>query len=239
MKKLLLLLPAGLFALSIGTVLTIEYNKSSSSQEVVASVPKAPIDMFTTNESRLYQVLRHGDEKALDALPQSLEALDGFLAIYTKQGMDISQVDALVLQYVQDNIKVIQVAPSYTKTLSTTDAYEHTNKKRFEASLDQIGLYELKATFQALEIARLSYVKKPSTTTGDEYLRLSNEMKTILTQLYLDDSIEDPLFAYINNHKRYFQTITSMYDAIGKESIERLSVNSYTIQTELQLLPKI
>ena len=239
MKKLFLLIPAGLFALSVGTVLTIEYNKPSSSLAMAPNVAKTPADIFAANEGELRQILRYGDEKALNAFPESLNALDGFLVRYNAQGFDTSKVDALVLQYVQDSIKVTKSAPGYMGTLKSTDAYERTNEKRFETSLEQIGLYELKDAFKNLEKVRLAYIKEPTVALSDEYLKLHGEMKTIISELYLDSSLEAPLFTYIDNHKLYFKTIVSMYDAIGTDRIERLSVNSYAIQTELQLLPKI
>lgn len=239
MKKLFLLIPAGLFALSVGTVLTIEYNKPSSSTTVAPSIAKTPADIFAVNESQLRQILRYGDEKALNAFPESLNALDGFLARYNAKGFDTSKVDALVLQYVQDSIKVTQNAHGFMGTLKGTDTYERTYEKRFETSLEQIGLYELKESFKNLEKVRLAYIKEPTAALSDEYLKLHKEMKDIIAELYLDGSIEKPLFTYIDNHKLYFNTVASMYDAIGTDKIERLSVNSYAIQTELQLLPKI
>jgi len=240
MKKLLLLIPAGLFALSIGTVLTIEYNKPSLSSVVKASsVTSTPADIFAVNEGQLRQVLRYGDVNALNAFPESLNALDGFLERYHTQGLDTSKVDALVLQYVQDSIKVTQSAPAYMKTLNTTDAYERAHEKSFEKSLEQIALYHLKESFENLEKVRLAYIKEPTVALGDEYLRLHEAVINGITELYLDDSIEDPMFAYIDNHKLYFKTVASMYDTIGAERIVRLTINSYAIQTQLQLLPAI
>jgi hypothetical protein len=239
MKKLFLLIPAGLFALSIGTVLSIEYNKPSSSQAVVQKVATTPADIFAVNEGELRQILRYGDEKALNAFPESLNALDGFLSRYHAQGLDTSKIDALVIQYVQDGIKVTQSAPAYMKTLKTTDTYERAHEKKFEVALEQIGLYELKESFENLEKVRLAYIKKPTVELGDTYLSLHQKMKNIITELYLDSSIENPLFAYIDNHKLYFKTVASMYDAIGTDKIERLNTNSYAIQTQLQLLPTL
>ncbi len=239
MKKLFLLVPAGLFALSLGTVLTIEYNKPSSSMAVVSNIAKTPADIFAINEGELRQILRYGDAKALNAFPESLNALDGFLERYHTQGLDTSKVDGLILQYVQDSIKVTQSAPKYMETLKNTDAYERANEKKFETSLEQIGLYELKESYKNLEKVRLAYIKEPTVALGDEYLKLHGEMKNIISELYLDSSTEEPLFSYIDNHKLYFNTVTSMYDAIGAERIVRLNVNSYAIQTQLQMLPAI
>jgi len=239
MKKLFLLVPAGLFALSVGTVLTIEYNKPSSSVAMSPITAKTPADIFAVNEGQLRQILRYGDATALSAFPESLNALDGFLERYHTQGLDTTKVDGLILQYVQDSIKVTQSAPKYMETLKNTDTYERTHEKKFEKSLEQIGLYELKESYKNLEKVRLAYIKEPTATLGDEYLRLHKEVINSITELYLDDSIEDPMFAYIDNHKLYFSTITSMYDAIGAERIVRLNVNSYAIQTQLQLLPAI
>lgn len=239
MKKLLILIPVSLLAISSATILSLEYNKPDSKVVYSSYASKNPADIFATNEHLLRQILRYGDTQSLENFHQSLNQLDGFLAPYNKKGFDTAKTDALVLQYVQDSIKVTQKAPAYMEKLKSSDRYERSNEKRFLASLDQIGLYELKDAFANLEKVRLEFIKTPTAESADKYVMLSAEVKNIIAELYLDTTIEAPLFAYIDNHRLYFNTVSAMYDAIGVEKIERLRSNSYAIKTELQLLPKL
>ena len=60
----------------------------------------------------------------------------------------------------------------------------------------------------------------------------------MITELYLDASIEKPLLGYIENHAHYFETVVSVYTTVGLESINRIHKNSYAIKAQLELLPK-
>lgn len=61
----------------------------------------------------------------------------------------------------------------------------------------------------------------------------------MIQELYLDDAIEDPLYAYIDNHKNYFETVSKNYQQAGMERVHRVRQNSYAIKTELQMLPSL
>ena len=238
MKKLLFFIPAGLLVLSSAALLSFGYSTPDFKAVSNTYTNKSPAEIFLANEHLMRQILRYGDNQSLENFHQSLNQLDGFLAPYQDKGFDTSKADALVLQYVQDSIKVTQVVPAYMDKLKTSDLYERTNEKSFLASLEQIGLFELKEGFANLEKVRLEFIKTPTVKLADAYVKRSNEVKTIITELYLDTTIESPLFAYIDNHRLYFKTVTAMYHEIGEEKIGRLRTNGYEIKAQLQLLPK-
>lgn len=85
----------------------------------------------------------------------------------------------------------------------------------------------------------MDYIKEPSERAAQNYLDVLSKMKRMITELYLDGSIEQPLFTYIDNHNNYFKTVASIYNKTGSERIYRLQEKGYAIKTELQLLPKL
>ena len=107
------------------------------------------------------------------------------------------------------------------------------------ASVEQIGLYELKTNYSDLDKLRLSYIKEPSLESKNAYESKLKELKLIINELYLDSAIEAPLFAYLDNHQFYLDTISRAYADLGYERIYHLRKNSYAIRTELQLLPTL
>jgi hypothetical protein len=238
MKKFLFLIPISLLAASSAFWLNTESQHTNVSHPAVAKEEGA-IEMFTQSEHALKQIIRHGDEKSLTVLSSTLKELEGELTKYKQQGFSVAKADELISQYSQDTSAVSSVIPAYLQKLQASDTYEQQNEKKFKAALDQIGLYELKSTFEKLEQTRMSYIKTPSSLTQDEYSTLSINMKNIIQELYLDSTIEEPLYVYIDNHARYFQTIVTVYNKVGVEKIGRLSLNEYAIKGELQLLPKL
>ncbi|MDD2828427.1 MAG: hypothetical protein PHW18_02505 [Sulfuricurvum sp.] len=238
MKKFLFLIPISLVAASSAFWLNTESSHTNISQPV-ASQEKSAVELFTQSDHALKQIIRHGDENSIAVLSSTLKELEKGLKQYEQQGFSVTKADELIAQYKQDSLAVSSLIPAYLQKLQTSDAYEQQNEKKFKASLDQIGLYELKATFEKLEQARVKYIKSPSQMTQDEYAQLSSSMKNIIRELYLDSMIEKPLYTYIDNHERYFQTIATVYNKVGVEKIERLTLNEYAIKGELQLLPKL
>lgn len=241
MKKFLLFVPAALLAAS--SLFWIGSGDTVTPERVVVSsvqtLPNDPKTLFGLSEHSLRQIIRHGDEKSLSTLKISLESLDKALIKLKEKGFSITTTADLVTQYEHDSLKVTQVAAAHMEKLNTYDTFEHTQEKAFEQSLEQIGLYELQKTFEDLERTRLTYVKAPSIQTQQKYEQDLSTMKQTIRELYLDETTENSLFAYLNNHNDYFQTIVSIYTSAGIERIYRLTANSYAIKADLQLLPNI
>ncbi|MDD5717650.1 MAG: hypothetical protein PHW64_07580 [Sulfuricurvum sp.] len=239
MKKLLLLLPVGLMALSglvwIGTGTPETKNHSLS----VSTLPSDPKELFSLSEHSLRQIIRHGDQKSLLSLNSSLDALNSSLLKLKNKGLSVSETEHLIALYKQDGIKVTEATTPYLKKLQTYSSIEEAQEKEFVHSLEQIGLYELQKTYENMTKARLTYIKEPSPATQQGYELLLSNTKRIISELYLDTRIEKPLFVYLDNHNLYFKTIVSIYTAAGTERIQRLTDNGYAIKTELQLLPSL
>ncbi|MDD4854892.1 MAG: hypothetical protein PHQ22_06540 [Sulfuricurvum sp.] len=237
MKKLLLLIPVGLLAVTGIFWMNFEYSKEGVPSAV--PLPQYPQELFSLSEHSLRQVIRFGDEKSLTEFNVLLDKLDSSLTKYKQLGLGVGEIREMIVQYKQDSANVTQAASPYFKKLDIYSDFEHDNEKRFILLLSQIGLYELVTTNANLDKARLEYIKEPSGQAEQNYLKVLSNMKQIITELYLDSTIEQPLFAYIDNHNHYFQTIVSIYGETGTERIYRLRDNGYAIKAQLQLLPKL
>lgn len=241
MKKMFLLLPVGLVAASGFFLLrsqnSVDYIATQKPEIVVAS--KNSEQLFTLSQDSLIKIVRHGDADSITVLEESVGELESRLPRYERQGLNVGKVKTLISQYKEDAIVLSQTAQPFLEKIKEYDGYEGKEEEKFLLAIDQIGLYELKTTYKKLSKIRVDYLKEPSDVLAEEY-RASAEMLTqTIKELYLDSAIEDPLYAFINNHKGYFETLSTCYNKAGIQRVNRLRQNSYAIKTELQMLPTI
>lgn len=237
MKKLLLLIPVGLLAAT--GMFWMSFQDTHVSTASAVQVAKYPQEFFALSEHSLRQVVRYGDEKSLLELKDSLDKLDSSLTKYKERGLLVETTKKMIVQYRHDSMDVTKAAAPYLKKLDMYSDFERGNEKAFALSLNQIGLYELKTANTNLNKTRLDYIKEPSEEAEKNYFEMVSNMKQMITELYLDEAVEQPLFAYIDNHNNYFKTVAAIYNKTGREQIYRLQSQAYAINTELQLLPKL
>ncbi|MGZ8548579.1 MAG: hypothetical protein ACXW33_08235 [Sulfuricurvum sp.] len=238
MKKLLFLLPIALFAATGMYWMTA--NPTDQSTKVTSSatvLPDGSQALFSFTEHNLHEMIRHGDEKSNDNISKSLNALSLELQNQKKQGLNIDKLEQILSLYKQDtSLACTQFAPKL-KEVSKYSRFEEEKEKKYLTSIEQIGLYELKVAYTNLDKIRQNYIKEPTEKGQIDYVSAHNRLKKIISELYLDSSIEEPLFTYLANHKHYFNAISDAYNTIGIERINRLRSNGYAIKAELQLLP--
>lgn len=240
MNKLLLLLPVSLLV-AIGFLwATLEpthtqTNYSASIQEI----PNGVRELFSLNEHSLRKIVRHGDQGSISLINESFDAISTKLSKHKKEGYQITNLENILASYKEDSLFLTQKFTPRLDNLHRYDQFEHSHEKLFITSLEQIGLYELKSAYFELDTIRNRYLKEPTEVDKIAYERENQRIHQIIAELYLDALIEKPLFAYLDNHKLYFDTVSSAYNEIGYERIKRLRTNAYAIKSELQLLPSI
>lgn len=241
MKKMFLLLPVGLVAASGFFLLSSQnsVNPTTAKKVEISVASKNSEQLFTLSQDSLREIVRHGDGASIAVLEESVGELESRLPRYERQGLNVGKVKILISQYKEDASALSQTTQPYLEKIKGYDSYEEKEEEKFLLAIDQIGLYDLKTNYQKLSKIRVDYLKEPSDELAQEY-RASAEMLTqTIKELYLDSTIEDPLYAFINNHKGYFETLSTCYNKAGIQRVNRLRQNSYAIKTELQMLPTI
>lgn len=239
MKKMFLLIPVGLIA--AGGLIWIDSQNSvhQKSLKRVETSAKSPEQLFTMSQESLRLIMRHGDKESIPTLQKSVSELEIMMLAYEKQGLSTGKVENLIAQYKEDCTVLTQTAQPFLEKLKVYDQYEEEKEEKFLLSIDQIGLYELKSAYKKLSKIRLDYLKEPSSVLEEEYRANAEILTRTIKELYLDSAIEEPLYAYLENHNRYFETTVMSYKKAGTERIHRLRENSYAIKTELQMLPSL
>lgn len=234
MKKILLSIPIIALA-GIGTYYAIIPHLSPPSK--IENKVVNPQILFIASEHELRQFIRHGDTQSIEKLQTSLAAIKTKLNEDRKKGYAVENLLNMLDTYNNDcSILVKTFTPQLAK-IRHCDQFEQANKRSFQSTLDQIGLYELKSAYSNLESLRKNYLKEPSNKTKIEYENYHSHIKEIINELYLDASIDTPLYEYLDNHKHYFDLISSAYTTLHYDRINRLHSNAYSIKTELQVLP--
>lgn len=237
MKKLLLFAPAGLLA-SAGLA-WLGYYATDTTGRVGTPTPINTTTTFSQSESNLRQILRHGDERSLTLLNSSIDSLEQQLKPYQEKHLSTEKLESLLANYEKDTQVLSKEIKPHLGKLNQYDNLVSTQTKTFDNSLEQIGLFELKTSAKNLDKLYKNFAKNPSEETKQSYIAESDKIKTIITELYLDGSIEKPLLDYIDNHRNYFLSTDDSYKSIGYERINRIRDTSYAIRTELQMLPTL
>lgn len=232
MKKLLLLIPVIVVA-GVGAYWT-------TIPKTPADIPKmalSPQALFLTSEHDLRQIIRHGDPKAIVLLQTSLETLDLNVKEQGTHGFPVEKLQQMLHTYQQDSRLLSETFAPALSQVHQYDHFENDHEQEFYASIEQIGLYELKTAYTNLNSLRKDYLKEPSDEKKMMYEGHIKRTRQMINELYLDTAIEKPLYQYLDNHKRYFNAISTAYSVIGYDRINRLRTNGYAIKAELQILP--
>lgn len=107
--------------------------------------------------------------------------------------------------------------------------------KLFNQNLASIGYRPLLYDFRELSTIKNKFVKKPSKALERKFEEKWSAVMVTLTELYLDDDMEEPLVKYLKSYKSYFVELSSAYDSLNYFNINKLKPLSYKIKAQLEL----
>jgi hypothetical protein len=108
--------------------------------------------------------------------------------------------------------------------------------QKFNKKLASIGLAELLRDWRELSRIKNRFVKKPNSKYVKQFDEKWTAVTVTITELYLDEEIEAPLFAYLDHYKAYFQQLNAAYKRAGYREVVKLKPLSYKIKMQLQLI---
>ena len=124
-----------------------------------------------------------------------------------------------------------------TKAPELNHHYKYTihNLKTFNQNLASIGYRPLLYDFRELSTIKNKFVKKPSKSLERKFNEKWSAVMVTLTELYLDDDMEEPLVKYLQSYKSYFVELSSAYNSLNYFNINKLKPLSYKIKAQLEL----
>lgn len=107
----------------------------------------------------------------------------------------------------------------------------------FNRKLASIGLRELLRSWKELTRIKHRFVKKPSAKLAKAFNKAWDNVSITITELYLDEEMEEPLFDFLDNYKLQFAEMNRAYKKIGYANVAKIKPLSYKIKMQLELLP--
>lgn len=238
-KRMVWIIPVGLLVGSTIIWMGLNSDTKNNSQTIENQQIASPEKLFSQSNHIIWQMVREGNVSESSGFNQKMSQLKKSMDDYNSKGFEVKELSKMLELYHQDGSKLADVCFLKEEQLQRYYEYEQKHEQQFILSLEQIGLPELMNSYKELEKIRQEYYKNPAEELLAGYKKLYSDLYGIITELYLDSDIEDPLFDYLKNHENQLYTIAAVYNETGKERIVRIRDNSYKITTQLQLLPKL
>jgi len=110
----------------------------------------------------------------------------------------------------------------------------------FNRRMGSIGLRELLHSWRELSRIKGRFVKRPDAKLVKAFEEEWTNITVTITELYLDDEMEQPLFEYLDAYKAYFKEISGAYRSVGYAEVGKLKPLTYKIKMQFEMmLPQI
>lgn len=191
---------------------------------------------FHQNVSDANSIIKRGEYEKISAYKTNILSI-----AQQVDSLDISDDDKLQLQkdlHTYSDL-VNTIAQNLEKKAPQLNLhYNETIRglKRFNKKIASIGLYELTSQWMELSSIKNRFVKKPNRQLEKKFDNTWNAIIVTITELYLDDDMEEPLLTYLDNYKAYFKEISQAYKSVSYNNIKKLKPLSYKIKAKFELL---
>jgi len=194
------------------------------------------LELFRQSHSDANAVIKRGDydktrsyknsidkiESRIDGLSLGKEEKQALLSDIRKHSELVEGIGTVLQRQAPDlNLE-------YNKVI---DGLESFNKK-----LAGIGLAELLKDWRALSQIKNRFVKQPDASLEKAFEQKWTSVVVTITELYLDEEIETPLFEYLEGYKAYFKKLSEAYRKVGYERVAEVKPLGYKIKLQLEMM---
>lgn len=197
------------------------------------------INSFKKNISAANAVVKRGNYHRYDEYKNGIES-----TIKNVQNLKISQKEKLELQ--QDlqtyaNIINNMYKKLHTKAPKFKEHYKNStyNQYFFNKKVASIGYRPIVRAWYELKKITSRYIKRPNKQLEKKFYEKLDLIVKNITELYLDEEIEEPLFAYLQNYKMYFDEISIAYKSVEYENIKKIKPLCYKIKAKMEFISPV
>jgi hypothetical protein len=197
-------------------------------------------DRFKANAREANAIVKRGEydlmlrqKREIARISQEIASLEMSAQEQSALNGDLKEYEELVSRIgTQLKLKAPELNTHYKQVL---DGLPNFNKK-----LGSIGLRELLHSWRELSRIKSRFVKRPSSKLVRAFEKEWTNVTVTITELYLDEEMEQPLFDYLESYKAYFNEINSAYRIAGYDNVARLKPLTYQIKMHFEMLtPKL
>jgi hypothetical protein len=106
----------------------------------------------------------------------------------------------------------------------------------FNRRMGSIGLFELLHSWRELSRIKSRFVKKPNARLVKAFDKEWTNITITITELYLDEDMEKPLFDYLDAYKAYFNELSGAYRSVGYAEVAKLKPLTYKIKMQFEMI---
>ncbi|DAB30478.1 MAG TPA: hypothetical protein CFH84_03800 [Sulfurimonas sp. UBA12504] len=128
--------------------------------------------------------------------------------------------------------KLQEKAPKLQEHHKTVIESSHNIDKRIAA----IGLSELSQNWYEINNIKNNFIRNPNEKLEEAFHTRLTAMTTIITELYLNEEQEKPLFQYLNGYENYFKELSAAYSSAEYKNLKKIKPLSYKIKAQLEFL---
>ncbi|MDD2905776.1 MAG: hypothetical protein WBK95_06305 [Sulfurimonas sp.] len=128
--------------------------------------------------------------------------------------------------------KLQEKAPKLQEHQKTLIDNLHGTDKRISA----IGLSELSQNWYEIKNINNNFIRNPNAKLEEAFHTRLTAMTTIITELYLDEQQEKPLFQYLSEYENYFKELSAAYSSAEYKNLKKIKPLSYKIKAQLEFL---
>ncbi len=219
-------------SLKAGMFSFYEHERNFQTQKTTKNIQKD----FRQNVRHANAIIKRGDYNRL------IEYQDGIASIISRiDTLNISKEEKKVLK--QDLNNYVNIVQTLYKNLQYGAPHFNQHYKnsmsevsKFNKGLISIGYSPLLDNWHKLTQIKRRFIKKPSKSLERRFNQEWTSVMILITELYLDDDMEEPLLAYMKKYKSNFHEVQSSYAHASYAKIQSLKPLSYKIKSQLELL---
>ncbi|WP_457745410.1 hypothetical protein [Sulfurimonas sp.] len=107
---------------------------------------------------------------------------------------------------------------------------------KFNNGIASTGYGPLLKEWHDLSKIKYKYIKKPSELLVKKFNEKYEAVMLVLTDLCLDEELEEPLIAYLKLYKNYFHELDTVYRDVTYSKIRELKPLTYEIKSKLEFV---
>lgn len=197
---------------------------------------KSVYNLFLENVKNANFILKNGEYERFTTYRSDMNSLLGqikYLQIPDSEKEKLSSDINSYFELVNQSVFALQ-----KKAPNLNRQYKNilNGLQKFNKSISSIGLYQLSSEWLKLSKIKNDFVNKPSIKLKKDFENSYNSVIVIITELYLDSDMEDPMFDYLREYKTYFESMVAAYEVVNFKNIAKLKPMSYKIKADLELL---
>jgi hypothetical protein len=231
--KIISFLLLSIWALHAGVLDYLDSDRTNRHVEKQQSVK----ELFRQHERNANGAIKRGEYEGMAAFSAGIGTLQKKLRQINDPAVPVEALSKDIELY-------SQLVTAVTKELkqNAPKLNEHYNGivggvDTFNKKLASIGLRELLRSWRDLTRIKHRFVKKPSAKLAKAFDKAWDNVSITITELYLDEEMEEPLLDFLQRYKLQFAELNDAYEKVGYANVAKIKPLAYKIKMQLELLP--